>query len=209
MHATKDCWTLQSLFLNKLRERTLELTQREPEVQRNPLPNHKGKIVVAIVIHGSSADLEAKESKGSFHPNTVKTFQRNPKFKFLFNQLGFGLEVRRITMESLMSIVANTRVKCFTAESHASRAFLETTNAITFINEDMEVKYPDHRRTFYLIATINGIQIIRALIDTGASLNLIALSTLKAIGMSSKRILGALVEITRFGGAVKSTKRYM
>ena len=112
-------------------------------------------------------------------------------------------------MESLMSIAANTRVECFMAESHASRAFLETTDAITFINEDMEVKYPDHRRPFYLIATINGIQIIRALVDTGASLNLIALSTLKAIGMSSKRILRALVEITRFGGVVKSTKRYM
>ena len=80
MHATKDCWTLQSLFLNKLREGSLELTQREPEVQRNPLPNHKGKLVVAIIIHGSSADLEAKESKGSFHPATVKTFKSNAKF---------------------------------------------------------------------------------------------------------------------------------
>ena len=38
-HSTKDCWTLRRLFHKKLREGTLELTKKEPEVQRNPLPN--------------------------------------------------------------------------------------------------------------------------------------------------------------------------
>ena len=43
-----------------------------------------------------------------------------------------------------MGIPADVGVECFTAESHVSRAFLETTNAITFTDEDMEVEYPDH-----------------------------------------------------------------
>ena len=77
------------------------------------------------------------------------------------------------------------------------------------MDEDMKVKYPNHCRPLYLTATINGIQIMKALIDTGALLNLIALSTLKAVGMVGKRILRALVEITEFGGAVESTERYM
>ena len=72
-HSTKDCWTLRRLFHKKLREGTLELTQREPEVQRNPLPNHKRKGVVAMVIHGNLVDAEVEESKGSFHPNAVRT----------------------------------------------------------------------------------------------------------------------------------------
>ena len=59
---------------------------------------------------------------------------------------------------------------------------METTNAITFTNEDMEVEHPDHRRPLYLMATINGVQIKRALVDTGASLNFIALSILEEIG---------------------------
>lgn len=108
-----------------------------------------------------------------------------------------------------MSIIANSGVECFTAESHANRAFLETTNTITFTDEVMEVEYPDHRKPLYLTATINGVQIKRALIDTGASLNLIVLSTLEAVGMAGKRIMGALVEITGFGGATESTKRYV
>ena len=42
-YSTKDCWTLRRLFHKNLREGTLELIQKEFEVQRNPLPNHKGK----------------------------------------------------------------------------------------------------------------------------------------------------------------------
>ena len=94
-----------------------------------------------------------------------------------------------------MSIAADSRMECFIAESHASRAFLETTNAITFTNEDMKIEHPDHHRPLYLMATINGVQIRRALVDTGASLNLIALSTLEAVGLVDKRILRVPMEI--------------
>ena len=86
---------------------------------------------------------------------------------------------------------------------------METTNAITFTNEDMEVEHPDHRRPLYLMATINGVQVRRALVDTGASLNLIALSTLEAMGLTGRRILGAPIKITRFGGSEESTERYV
>ena len=93
-HSIKDCWTLCRLFHKKLREGTLELTQKELEVQRNPLPNHKGKGVVVVVIHGNPA--EAEEPEGSFHLSIVRTLQKNPKFRSLFNQLGFGPEARRV-----------------------------------------------------------------------------------------------------------------
>ena len=108
-----------------------------------------------------------------------------------------------------MSIAANSGMECFTTESHASRAFLETTNAITLTDKDIEVEHQDRRRPLYLMATINGVQIRRALVDIGASLNLIALSTLEAVGLAGKRILGATMEITGFGGSAKSTEGYV
>ena len=108
-----------------------------------------------------------------------------------------------------MGIAVDSGMECFTVESHASRVFLETTNAITFTDGDMEVEHPDHRRPLYLMATINGVQIRRALVDTGASLNLIALSTLEAVGLASRRILGAPMEITKFGGSAESTEGYV
>ena len=86
---------------------------------------------------------------------------------------------------------------------------METTNAITFTDEDKEVEHPDHCRPLYLMVTINGVQVRRALVDTGALLNLIALSTLEAVGPTDRRILGAPMEIRRFGGSVESTKGYV
>ena len=59
--------------------------------------------------------------------------------------------------KSLMSIAADSGMECFTIKSHASRAFLKTTNAITFTDEDMEVEHPDHRRPLNLMATINSV----------------------------------------------------
>ena len=56
-----------------------------------------------------------------------------------------------------MAIAADLGAHCFTAETHASRAFLETTNIITFTDEDMEVQYPDHRCPLYLSTTINEV----------------------------------------------------
>ena len=73
----------------------------------------------------------------------------------------------------------------------------------------MEIEHPDHRRPFYLMATINDVQIRRALVDTGTSLKLIALSTLEAVGLVDRRILGAPMEITGFRGSVESTEGYV
>ena len=114
-----------------------------------------------------------------------------------------------MTIESLISIAADLGMEYFIAESHASRAFLKKTNVITFIDKDMEVEHPDHRRPLYLMATINGVQIRRALVDTEALLNLIALSTLETVGLVDRKILGAPMEITGFGGSMESTEGYV
>ena len=82
-HFAKDCWTLHRLFEKKLRKGTLELTQWEPEMQRNPLPNQKEKGMMVVVIHGNLAKVA--ESEGSFHLNTVRTLKKSLKFKSLFN----------------------------------------------------------------------------------------------------------------------------
>ena len=79
-----------------------------------------------------------------------------------------------------MAITTESGAHFFTVETHANRAFLETTNAITFTNEDMEVQYPDHRRLLYLSTTINEVHVRHALVDTGSCINLIPLSTIQA-----------------------------
>jgi len=64
----------------------------------------------------------------------------------------------------------------------------------------MEVGYPDHRRPLYLAASINQIPIKRALVDIGASINLIPLSTLQAARILENKIQGYPMEVIGFGG---------
>uniref|UniRef100_A0A2N9EZU9 RNA-directed DNA polymerase n=1 Tax=Fagus sylvatica TaxID=28930 RepID=A0A2N9EZU9_FAGSY len=75
--------------------------------------------------------------------------------------------------------------------------------------EDMEVQYPDHRRPLYLSATINEVQVRRALVDTGSCINLIPLSTIQAAEISQKKIQGAPMEIKGFGGVGEYTKGHI
>ena len=90
---------------------------------------------------------------------------------------------RRMDMKALVSVASRARVECLTAETRSNRAFLEDINEITFKDEDMGVRYPDHRKTLYPMGSINQIPIKQALMDTSASVNLLPLSTLQAIGI--------------------------
>uniref|UniRef100_A0A2N9GEB7 RNA-directed DNA polymerase n=1 Tax=Fagus sylvatica TaxID=28930 RepID=A0A2N9GEB7_FAGSY len=210
-HPTVDCRTLRWEVNRKIQDGTLQLSEAQQKVHQIPFPNYnkdKGKAVVSVVIHGNVSDMEAEESaaaSSSLVPAAVRTLQKSPKFKSLFNQLGFGPEARNAATEALITIAAESGATCFTAEAHASRAFLETTNAITFTDEDMEVQYPDHRRSLYLSAVIKDVQVRRALVDTGSCLNLIPLSTLQAVNLPQQKIQGSPMEVTGFGGMTEHT----
>ena len=91
-------------------------------------------------------------SSTSMPPAAISALQRSPTFQTLFNQLGLKEESSRTVIKALASIAANSGIHCLTVEAHANQAFLETTNAITFTNEDMEVQYPDHSRPLYVSA---------------------------------------------------------
>ena len=99
-----------------------------------------------------------------------------------------------------MSIASAAGVECLSTEVPDDRALLQESTEITFSNEAMEVGHLDHRRPLYLAASINQIPIKRALVDTGAFVNLIRLSTLQAAGISERKIQGCPMEVTGFGG---------
>ena len=110
-----------------------------------------------------------------------------------------------MAMKALVSIASREGVECLTTETRSNWAFLEDTNEITFSDEDKEVRYLDHRRPLYLAALINQIPIKRALVDTGASINLIPLYTLQATGIPENKILAYRMEVKGFRGRGKYT----
>ena len=189
----------------KIKERTLELSQQE--VKRNPLPNHKGKGVAAIVI---CANLREDEKENPTLPAaTITTLQQSSKFKKKFDQLGLMTKERKIATEALVNIASGAGVECLSAEVMDDRALLQESTKISFSNENMEVGYPDHRWLLYLAVSINQISIKRALVDTCASINLIPLSTLQAVGISERKIQGCPMEVIGFGGRGEYTASHM
>ena len=67
-HPTTECWELRRLVHRRIKEGTLEFSQQE--VQRNLLPNHKGKGVAMVVI---CADLGEDEEENPTLPATAIT----------------------------------------------------------------------------------------------------------------------------------------
>ena len=147
------------------------------------------------------ADLGEDEKENPALPATaITTLQQSSKFKNMFDQLGLMVKERKIAIEALVSIASGAGIECLSAEVTDDRALLQESSEITFSNEEMEVGYPDHRRPLYLVASINQIPIKKALVNIGASVNLIPLSTLQAVGISERKIQGCPMEVTRFGG---------
>ncbi|GKV46432.1 hypothetical protein SLEP1_g53416 [Rubroshorea leprosula] len=158
---------------------------RRQRVDKDPLPHHN-QGVVNVLTHVQS--IGASEPIVEFPNDTPNFFvcalQRTPKFKMLFNQLGFAIEARRRATEayspSLMRLEENaSTLKCMLV-AHASRTYLESSNVVTFIDEDMEAPHLNHRKPLYLSAQINFVGVRRALVDMRSSLNLIPLSTIIA-----------------------------
>ena len=163
----------------RIKEGTLELSQ--PEVRRNLLPNHKGNGVATVVICVDPGEDE--ERNLALPAAAITTLQKSSKFKNLFDQLVLIKKERRIAIEALVSIASRVGIECLTAEVADDRALLQESSDITFSDEDIEVGYSDHKRPLYLAASINQIPIKKALVDTGASVNLNLLSTLQVAGI--------------------------
>ena len=204
-HPTVECRYIRRLFHEKLADETLEVGCGTQGVQRNPLPQHdRGKGIVAVVIHACDEEEDPMIS-ATLTPAAIKILQRSPVFCSRFNQLGLTPEARTAATKAVVGIVSSSESHCFIAEAHASQAFLETTNTVTFTNEDMEVQYPDHKRPLYVSSMINEVHVRRALVDNGLSLNLIPLSSLVAAGISRRKIQGLLMEIIGVGRGCEHT----
>ena len=120
------------------------MTQIPQGVQRNPLPNQsKERGAVSVVNHAETEDTDEElEDSLSTNPALIKTLQRSPKFWSLFNQLGLEPDARKATIEAIINIAVGSGSQCYTAEAYASRAFLETTNAVTFTDECKGTRCP-------------------------------------------------------------------
>uniref|UniRef100_A0A2N9J026 Retrotransposon gag domain-containing protein n=1 Tax=Fagus sylvatica TaxID=28930 RepID=A0A2N9J026_FAGSY len=96
-HSIADCWTLRRKFHEKIQDGTLEIPQAKQKIHIDPFLKHKDRAVVSVVNHGSASDADMDEpvaASSAMTPAAIKTLQRNPRFRSLFNQLGLNPDAR-------------------------------------------------------------------------------------------------------------------
>ena len=86
-HLIAKCLALRRLVHWRIKEGTLE-------VQRNSLPNRKGKGAVAVVI--CADPREDEEERPALPATTIATLQKSSRFKNLFDQLELIVNEQRI-----------------------------------------------------------------------------------------------------------------
>ena len=123
--------------------------------------------------------------------------------------MGLTAKEKKIATEASVSIASKAGIECLIAEVIDDRVLLQESSEITFSDKDMKVGYPDHKRPLYLAASINQNPIKRALVNTGASVNLISLRTLQAAGISERKIQGCPMEVTGFEGRGEYTASHI
>ena len=74
-------------------------------------------------------------------------------------------------------------------ESLLHVAYQETRESMTFFARDLANRVVDGEIPLYVTAFLGASQIKRALVDTGASTNILHLSTLDALGIPRERII--------------------
>ncbi|KAL0013582.1 hypothetical protein SO802_000651 [Lithocarpus litseifolius] len=90
-HPTTECWVLHRLVHRRIKEGTLELTQ--PEVQRNPFPNHKGKGVATAMICADPGKDE--EESPALLPRQLPPYKRVPSSKICSTSWGTQEKIER------------------------------------------------------------------------------------------------------------------
>ncbi|GKU89659.1 hypothetical protein SLEP1_g3772 [Rubroshorea leprosula] len=138
-HATMDCFSLRRMYHRQVLEGLLKVPNRRQRVDKDPFPLHnQGAITVLTHVESVGANEPIVEFPNNTPNFFVRALQRTPKFKMLFDQLGFTIEVRQRATEAILSIANEARGKCLNVEVYVSHAYLESSNAVTFIDKDVE-----------------------------------------------------------------------
>lgn len=100
-------------------------------------------IVTVIICHGEADDIS--NERNTQRSTISQALHQSPKFKSLFDQLGYEPQACLIATEALMKISEDHGPQCYASKAHASHTFLESTNSVTFTDKDIEVTYPNHK----------------------------------------------------------------
>jgi hypothetical protein len=138
----------------------------------------------------------------------VKILQNSTKFKQFYDGMGFTPDTRFRMTKAILAIAQEGHEACAAQGGSLPRTIKDESNAISFSDSDRRITHP-HNRPLYVTARVNGVELKRAFMDGGASINIMPMSTLKKVGIPENRIVKSLIGITGFQGDKKESLGYV
>jgi hypothetical protein len=203
-HPTSDCWTLRRIFKRKMDANQLRVgTGRPNDVREHPYPEHERAVHMAACYNYFAEEDEytdeevcmtsyydhldeiASHEQPRVTPDpdaAVKVLQGSTKFKTFYDALGFTAAARTEITRSIVNIAEAHQQACMAMDGSVPRTIREGANSITFSDADRRVTF-SHNRPLYVTALIKGVELRRAFLDGGASINIMPLATFKKLGI--------------------------
>ena len=185
---------------------------------RATTPDPKGKI---LKDHGETS--KAKKTVGDY--NVLAQLRRVPASLSILDALMMSQDSR----DALIYALQNPQeFQAYLAERDLPEALYtsQCNPAITFNDEDLLLGTTEHNRPLYLTGTCEGRKLNRVFIDSGASINIMPLKTIKNLTLSAKltsnekvaihgfnqntqRTIGSVTLSLRFGDLTTKAKFYV
>lgn len=147
---------------------------------------------------------EELQFKGEAELDHMDFNQNLFQFKKFFNQINFSNEQRLAITKVTIELTDSVRGLGI-AERRPRGGNRFEDNVIVFYEKDRKVVSGHHNRQLHVTASIYNIEQSHTLINPGSSLNIIPLSTLKAVRTLRDRIIRQHVEVSGFGGIASFT----
>lgn len=128
-----------------------------------------------------------KPADGEFDIDQVAgRIQHLHKFKHFYNQMDFNSEQRLAITKSLIELT-DPAESCDMVEGRPRHKGRFDDNAAVFYNKDRRGLPSNHNRPLYMTASVNRVELKRAILDPESSINIISLLTLEAVGIPKRR----------------------
>ena len=124
---------------------------------------------------------------------------------------GIGLRplARREVAQALTRVMERIQEVATSEGSLMQVAYQEARDSITFSNRDLANWVVNGDRPLYLTAFLGAFQIKRALVDIGASTNILPLPTFDALVIPRERIILEPLQVTWIGSLQQCTLRHV
>jgi gag-polyprotein putative aspartyl protease len=189
---------LRSVFQSRIDQGKIVINNRD--VVNHPYPNHVQAEI--NMIEGDEYQLMGGHSRAA-----ENMLAHNARLRSFFDEMGFSQTARIRLAEAFIQVGMDLGPECFVAHEQFGGISTSGRNI-----EFTALDYPPeeyHTRPLYVEATINTTQFKRALVDCGASLNLLPLTTFKAAGLSANKVVQRSVRVAGFGQQEQKTLGYI